>query len=192
MMNTTINMARFSSIVFMICCLSPLSDFLGLLCPLVPRERRKPRQACACSGDRASSHPCREPTMPSIAARYAAEPVLEARRADARVVAGGEGLIVQLRAEVARVDICDHLAGVLVRAQESSGRVRRGGPARGRPSRPCRSPAPRARRRPVRRRRHPTRWAAPGQATGEPSCPSVPDWAMPPMNSKNCVERRIV
>ena len=32
-----------------------------------------------------------------------AEPVLETRRADARVIAGGEALIVQLFAEVARM-----------------------------------------------------------------------------------------
>src|SRR5215813_1627526 len=50
----------------------------------------------------------------------AAEPVLEARRADTRVIAGGEALIVQLCAEVARVDVCGHLPRILGCAQESS------------------------------------------------------------------------
>lgn len=49
-----------------------------------------------------------------------AEPVLVTRRADARVVAGAEALIVQLRAEVACVDVCGHLPCVSVCAQESS------------------------------------------------------------------------
>jgi len=46
-------------------------------------------------------------TLPGgLPLRYgAAEPVLETRRADARVIAGGEALIVQLCAEVARVDV---------------------------------------------------------------------------------------
>ena len=50
----------------------------------------------------------------------AAEPVIETGRADARVVAGDEGLIVQLQAVVACVDIRDHLTWILGRAQESS------------------------------------------------------------------------
>src|SRR2546426_11600910 len=53
--------------------------------------------------------------------RYgAAEPVLETRRADARVIAGGEAVIVQLSAEVACVDICGHFSYVSLGAQESS------------------------------------------------------------------------
>src|SRR5712691_10905043 len=53
--------------------------------------------------------------------RYgAAEPVLETSRADARVIAGGEALIVQLCAAVKCVDVCGHLPCVLVCAQESS------------------------------------------------------------------------
>src|SRR6266436_5080047 len=86
--------------------------------------------------------------------RYgAAEPVLETRRADARVIAGGEALIVQLCAEVECVDVCGHLPCVSVRDP---------------PARPCRSPVPRLRRRPVRQRRHLTRWVAQGQVTTEP------------------------
>jgi hypothetical protein len=50
----------------------------------------------------------------------AAEPVLETRRADARVIAGGEALIVQLCAEVACVDVCGHRPCVSGGAQESS------------------------------------------------------------------------
>ena len=50
--------------------------------------------------------------------RYgAAQPVLETRRADARVIAGGEALIVQLCAEVKCVDVCGYLPCVSVRAQ---------------------------------------------------------------------------
>ena len=53
--------------------------------------------------------------------RYgAAQPVLGTRRADARVIAGGEALIVQLCAEVACVDVCGHFPCVSVCAQESS------------------------------------------------------------------------
>jgi hypothetical protein len=39
-----------------------------------------------------------------------AEPVVETRRAEARVGAGGEALIVELGAEVAGVDVGDHMA----------------------------------------------------------------------------------
>src|SRR5213075_567853 len=53
--------------------------------------------------------------------RYgAAEPALETRRADARVCAGGEALIVQLYAEVECLGVCGHLPRVSVCAQESS------------------------------------------------------------------------
>src|SRR6266566_3042694 len=50
----------------------------------------------------------------------AAEPVLETRRADARVIAGGEALIVQLCAEVTCVDVCGHRPCVSGCVQESS------------------------------------------------------------------------
>src|SRR2546428_5352343 len=50
----------------------------------------------------------------------AAEPVLETRRAEARVIAGGEALIVHRCAEVERVDVCGHLPRVSGCAQESS------------------------------------------------------------------------
>jgi hypothetical protein len=53
-------------------------------------------------------------------ARGLAEPVLEADCADARVIAGGQRLIVQLRAEVARVNVCDHLASVFGCGQDVS------------------------------------------------------------------------
>lgn len=49
----------------------------------------------------------------------ATEPLIEVCRADARIVAGGEGVIVQLYAEVAGVDVCDYLACVVVCDQES-------------------------------------------------------------------------
>src|SRR5437867_4101754 len=51
--------------------------------------------------------------------RYgAAEPVLETHRADARVIAGGEALIIQLCAEVACVNVCGHLPCILLCVQE--------------------------------------------------------------------------
>ena len=50
----------------------------------------------------------------------AAEPVLETRRTDARVIAGGEALIVQLCAEVACVHVCGDRPCVSDCAQESS------------------------------------------------------------------------
>src|SRR5213593_3525778 len=61
-------------------------------------------------------------TLPAgLPLRYgAAEPVLETSRADARVIAGGEALIVQLCAEVKCVDVGGHLPCVSVCAQESS------------------------------------------------------------------------
>jgi hypothetical protein len=53
--------------------------------------------------------------------RYGAiEPILEPRRADSRVIARDGALIVQLRAEVAGVDVYGHLPCVSVYAQESS------------------------------------------------------------------------
>ncbi len=51
------------------------------------------------------------------------EPVVETRRGDAVLVAGGERSIVQLRAEVAGVDIRDHLTCVLLCAQESADEI---------------------------------------------------------------------
>src|SRR6266446_5050885 len=61
-------------------------------------------------------------TLPGgLLLRYgAAEPVLETRRTDARVIAGGEALIVQRGAEVKCVGICDYLPCISVRAQKSS------------------------------------------------------------------------
>src|SRR6266481_1725013 len=57
----------------------------------------------------------------TLSLRYvAAEPVLETRRAEARVIARGETLIVYCCAEVACVDVCGHLPCVSVCAQESS------------------------------------------------------------------------
>ncbi len=50
----------------------------------------------------------------------AVEPVFETRGAEARVIAGGEALIVYRCAEVACVDVCGHLPCVSVCAQESS------------------------------------------------------------------------
>src|SRR5262249_39490162 len=49
-----------------------------------------------------------------------AEPVLEAGRADARILAGRERAIVHLRTVVAGVDVGRYLAWVPLRAQESS------------------------------------------------------------------------
>src|SRR6266566_3002454 len=53
--------------------------------------------------------------------RGAAEPLLETRRGEARVIAGGETLIVQLCAEVAGVDVRGHLPWVSRCAQETPG-----------------------------------------------------------------------
>src|SRR5262245_35971187 len=77
-----------------------------------PKGRAKPIAKRLVSGS-----PCLAPYPLSD---EAAEPVLETRRADARVIAGGEALIVQLCAEVARVDVCGHLPRILGCAQESS------------------------------------------------------------------------
>ena len=53
----------------------------------------------------------------------AAEPLLEMRRAEARVIAGGKALIVQLCAEVEGVDVRGHLPWVSRCAQETPGRI---------------------------------------------------------------------
>src|SRR5258707_2464632 len=50
----------------------------------------------------------------------AAQPVFEARPAEPRLVARRKRAIVQLRAEVSRVDVGDHLTRVLARAEEFS------------------------------------------------------------------------
>src|SRR5437588_2885618 len=50
----------------------------------------------------------------------APEPVIETRRAEAWVVAGGEALIVYRRTEVTCVDVCGHLPCVSICAQKSS------------------------------------------------------------------------
>ncbi len=49
-------------------------------------------------------------TLPDgLPLRYgAAEPVLETRRADARVIAGSEALIIHRCAEIPCVGVCDH------------------------------------------------------------------------------------
>src|ERR1700720_343565 len=52
-------------------------------------------------------------------ARGLAEPVVEARRADAWVVAWDERSIVQFQAEIGRVRISDHFARVVRRFQKS-------------------------------------------------------------------------
>src|SRR5439155_17989682 len=51
----------------------------------------------------------------------AAEPFLVMRRAEAGVIAGSKALIVQLCAEVAGVDVGDHLAWVSRCVQETPG-----------------------------------------------------------------------
>ena len=98
-----------------------------------------------------------------------AEPVLEAGRGDACVVAGGEGVLIELRAEVARVGVGGYTrAGRCSRAGRG-GRARRGGTAPGRPARRCRSPVRSPRHRPApRRRRRPT----PAGRTQVPGGPS--------------------
>ena len=107
------------------------------------------------------------------------------------MVARDERVIVHLGAEVARVGIGDHLACVLGCAQESSdecvetelfgtGQLDRA--VHGRPECDVGQAA-----------------ATSSDTTGciragdkRTVCPSVADWAMPPMKSKNCVERRMV
>ena len=62
-------------------------------------------------------------SIPSFARCGAIEPILKARRAEARVVAGGEALIVHLCAEVACVGVGDHLARIPVCAQVTPGEL---------------------------------------------------------------------
>ena len=121
-----------------------------------------------------------------------AEPVLETRRAEARMIAGREALIVHLDAEVAGVGVRDHLSAGRGWRSGIVGRVRPCGSVRDRPARSCRSAAA------------PTATSASAAATSSDTmgciraggsrtvCPSVADWAMPPTNSKNCVARTIV
>ena len=80
---------------------------------------------------------------------------------------GVSDLIVQLGAEVARVDVGDHLARVLLGAARNCRTSSSSGIALGAgDSRPCRSPAARARLGQRRRRHRPTRSAGTGRATG--------------------------
>ena len=78
-------------------------------------------------------------SIPSFARCGATEPIFKADRAEARIVAGGEGLIVHLRAEVAGMDVGDHLARVLVCPQVAPGEFGRAVSVRDRLSRSCRS-----------------------------------------------------
>src|SRR5919106_4748186 len=52
-----------------------------------------------------------------------AEPVLETGRSDASIVAGDQGAVVELCAEVARAAVGRHLACVAVRAQHAAGEL---------------------------------------------------------------------
>ena len=52
-----------------------------------------------------------------------AKPVLEAGRGDARVAAGGERVVVELCAEVARVDVGRHRARVVIGPENASGQL---------------------------------------------------------------------
>lgn len=52
-----------------------------------------------------------------------AEPVRETRRADPRVIAGSEAVIVHFCAEVASVNVCDHLPCVSFGGQVSSDKL---------------------------------------------------------------------
>src|SRR5688500_5020984 len=76
--------------------------------------------------DLSFSWPCR-PSKTAAATRSPpranVEPVLETRRPDARVIAGGEGLIVQFCVEVACVGVGGHLTCVLFGAQDSAGEL---------------------------------------------------------------------
>jgi hypothetical protein len=51
------------------------------------------------------------------------EPIFKADRAEARIVAGGEGLIVDLCAEVAGMGVSDNLARILVCPQVAPGKL---------------------------------------------------------------------
>jgi hypothetical protein len=103
-----------------------------------------------------------------------------------RVIAGGEALIVQLCAEVARVDVCDQHPCVSVCAQGSSNEFVETYPfGTGH----------------LHRAVHRFPDCDVGQGISDvirrdglhkgrrqrTVCPSVADWAMPLMNSKNCV-----
>ena len=102
-----------------------------------------------------------DPTWLTYVSRYgAAEPVLETRRADARVIAGGEALIVHLYAEVACVGVCGHLPCVSVALKNRRTSSSRRYPFGTRHLDRAVQRLLRRRRRPVRQRRHPTRWAA--------------------------------
>src|SRR5439155_4738987 len=70
--------------------------------------------------------------------RGAAEPLLEMRRAEARVIAGSKALIVQLCAEVEGVDVRGHLPWVSVFAQETPDEFIHSDRVRDRPPRPYR------------------------------------------------------
>ena len=107
------------------------------------------------------------------------------------MIAGRQRSIVQLGAEVARVDVCDHLTLVAVGGQGVAGelvqrmRFRAGDLDRAVQRRPDRDVGEAA--------------ATSSDAMGciragdrRTASPSVPDWTMPPTNSKNCVERTIV
>ena len=124
--------------------------------------------------------------------RGLAEPVLEAGRGDACVAARGEGVLVELRAEVAGVDVGHHPARIVVRAQDAPDELVEA-ELLGAPQLDDAVDAARSRRcRPVRRRRRRRLRAGRARAAGGPSSPSVLESAMRPMNSKNCVARRIV
>ena len=59
----------------------------------------------------------------SFTRRGLAEPVLEAGRGDACVVARGQGALVELRAEVAGVDVGHHLPRVVLALEEAPGEL---------------------------------------------------------------------
>ena len=119
------------------------------------------------------------------------EPVVVMRRAQARIRAGDETLIVHLCAEIARVDVGDHFPRVSGCAQKLtdkfilSDRFRTGNfdlPFTGSPTATSVRAAA-------------TSSAAMGcirPGDNRTICPSVADCAMPFTNSKNCVERTIV
>src|SRR5205823_10335612 len=76
------------------------------------------------------------------------EPVLETRRAEARVIAGGEALIVHRDAEVERLGIGDYRPYVPGCVQELPHEVVLSESVRARPDRTCRSTAQRGPHRP--------------------------------------------